>query len=149
MTEAYRDPAGMVDHPDDPRRAPLRDAFTPDSPFAADFDALIRPFADNGWRDRVGPSGRGQQSELLDITLTPDADHLSFTWCSFNDGVTVRAADGGLVNDEVELLDGMGTAVRMDGTWRIYRLRQLQGGQQPARTANLCPARAAEAAVGR
>lgn len=148
MTAAYRDPAGIVDHPDDPRRAPLRTAFTADSPFAADFDNLIRPFADNGWSDRPGPSEEGQQSEVLEITLTPDEDHLSFTWCGYNDGITVRVADGSVVSDDVLIVDGMGSAVRVDGRWAIYRLRLLREAQQPAATANRCPARAAEAAAG-
>lgn len=129
-----------------PLRAPLKAVFTADSPYLADFDKLLSGYVDQGVANKAGPSGLVQQTTYLRTTQAPDVDHLSFVWCSYDDSTTVHPKTGAVVTSEVGITQGEGTAIRLSGRWKLYRLRQLGRAAKPPRTPNPCPsfARAAK-----
>ena len=52
------------------------------------------------------------------------------------------------MSDEVGISQGEGTAVRVDGTWKLHTLHVLTHDVKPAGTPNPCPGLASAAAAG-
>ncbi len=146
MTPILAAPKSVAADLSSPLRAALKAVFTADSPYVADFDKLLSGYVDQGLANKAGPSGLVQQTTYLRTTKSPDEDHLSFVWCSYDDSTTVHASTGAVVTSEVGITQGEGTALRLSGQWKLYRLRQLGRVAKPQRTPNPCPsfARAAK-----
>jgi len=147
-TDALTDPAAVVDDPDDPVRGEFAAIFTEDSPYLADLDTLVGSYADKDLRVEPSGSDTAQTSQFLRTTTVTDDDNVAFVWCSFDDSTQVQASTGAVVSDEVGISQGEGTAVRVDGAWKIRTLHLLTHGTQPAGSPNPCPARAGSAPAG-
>lgn len=139
LTELLQDPGAALRDPHGRPRTDLEAPFTDDSPYVADIDKLLSGYADRGQANRLGPSGKGQQSVYLRPTNARDPDSLTFLWCSFDDSVTYNVKTKAVVDANVGITQGEGVAVRKAGQWRIYRLRQLGFVSKPPGTANPCP----------
>jgi hypothetical protein len=147
-TGTLADPAAVIDHPEHPVRAEFAAIFTEDSPYLADLDTLVGSFADKDLRVEPSGSGTAQTSQFLRTTAVTDDDNVAFVWCSFDDSAQVQASTGAVVSDEVGISQGEGTAVRLEGVWKIHTLRLLTHATQPAGSPNPCPARAGSAPAG-
>lgn len=147
-TDALADPAAVVDDPDHPVRGVFASIFTEDSPYLADLDTLVGSYADQDLRVEPAGADTAQTSQLLRTTTVTDDDNVAFVWCSFDDSTQVQASTGTVVSDEVGISQGEGTAVRVDGVWKLHTLHLLTHGTQPAGSPNPCPARAGAAPAG-
>ena len=147
-SDALADPPAVVDNPEHPARAEFTAIFTEDSPYLADLDTLVGSFADKGLRVEPSASGTAQTSQFLRTLTVTDDDNVAFVWCSFDDSTQVQASTGAVVSDEVGISQGEGTAVRVDGVWKIHTLHLLTHATQPAGSPNPCPARAGSAPAG-
>ena len=147
-TNALTDPAAVVEDLDDPVRGEFAAIFTEDSPYLADLDTLVGSYADKDLRVETSGSSTAQTSQFLRTTTVTDDDNVAFVWCSFDDSTQVQASTGTVVSDEVGISQGEGTAVRVDGVWKIHTLHLLTHATQPAGSPNPCPARAGSAPAG-
>jgi len=147
-TDALADPAAVVDDPEHPVRAEFSAIFTEDSPYLADLDTLVASFADQDLRVESTRSDTAQTSEFLRTTTITDDENVAFVWCSFDDSTQVRASTGAVVSDEVGISQGEGTAVRVEGAWKLHTLHLLTHATQPAGSPNPCPSRAKAASAG-
>ncbi|MGH9211742.1 MAG: hypothetical protein ACRD2C_13810 [Acidimicrobiales bacterium] len=140
MTPILGDPQAVVDDADSALRRDLADLFTSDSPYVEDLDELLGGYITQDTGVRPGPNGLAQTTTLLHFTQNPDEDHASFVFCSFSDGVLYSLSTGAERSPGVGVTQGAGEAARVDGVWRLHRLRQLGIETRPAGTANPCPA---------
>lgn len=147
-TDALADPPAVVDDPEHAVRGEFAAIFTEDSPYLADLDTLVGSFADQDLRVEPSGSGTAQTSQFLRATAVTDDDNIAFVWCSFDDSTQVQASTGTVVSDQVGISQGEGTAVRVDGVWKLHTLHLLTHGTQPAGSSNPCPARAGLAPAG-
>lgn len=139
MTAILADPRPVADDADHQLRADLAEAFTDDSPYVEDLGSLLEGYIAQDTGIRPGPGGTVQQTALLHFTETPDDEHLSFVFCSFNDGVDYSLETGVELSPSVGVRQGAGEAVRVDGEWRLHRLQRLSFEEKPAGTPNPCP----------
>lgn len=147
-TDALADPESVIEDPDHPVRGEFAAIFTEDSPYLADVDTLVGSFADKDLRVEPSGSGTAQTSLFLRTTTVTDDDNVAFVWCSFDDSTQVQASTEAVVSDEVGISQGEGTAVRVDGAWKLHTLRLLTHATQPAGSPNPCPSRAKAASAG-
>lgn len=141
-TEALEDPAEVVADSDHRVREEFEQLFTADSPYLADLDLLVGSFADADLRVEPTSSETAQTTRFLRTTTIHSQDALDFVWCSFDDSAQVAASTGAIVSDEVGITEGTGTAVRVDGSWRLQRLQVLTHDVLPAGSEDPCPSRA-------
>ena len=146
-TDALTDPAAVADDPDHEVREEFEALFTEDSPYLADLDLLVGSFKDQDLRIEPNGSTTAQATRFLRVTTVHSEDELDFVWCSFDDSAQVTASTGAVVSDEVGITEGTGTAVRVDGSWRLHRLQVLTHDVLPAGNEDPCPGRA-EASQG-
>lgn len=146
-TDALTDPAAVIADPDHEVREEFEALFTEDSPYLADLDLLVGSFADEDLRIEPNGSATAQATRFLRVTTVHSNDELDFVWCSFDDSAQVTASTGAVVSDEVGITEGTGTAVRVDGSWRLHRLQVLTHDVLPAGSEDPCPGRA-EASQG-
>lgn len=139
MTDILADPRPVASDPDHELAAALAESFTDDSPYVADLTELLEGYVGQDTGLRPGPRGVVQHTTLLDFTQAPDDDHTSFVFCTFADGVQFRLSSGEELPASVGVTQGAGEAVRVDGVWRLHRLRQLGLDSQPAGTPDPCP----------
>lgn len=114
-------------------------AFSTDSPYVTDLPGLLQGYADRGIANRRGPSGVGQSSILVNRTDRPSPDLVRFVWCAFDDSVSYATSTNAVVDDNAVSMSGWGEAHRIDGSWRLYRLRLLMQKQLPAGSVTDCP----------
>lgn len=140
MTDILADPRPVAADPEHELAAELAKSFTDDSPYVADLTELLDGYVAQDTGLRPGPRGVVQHTTLLEFTQAPDDDHTSFVFCSFADGVQFHLSSGEELPPSVGVTQGAGEAVRVDGVWRLHRLRQLGLETQPAGTPDPCPA---------
>ena len=80
-----------------------------------------------------------QTTTLLRITQRPDADHVSFLFCTYNDGVDFALSTGKALPASIGIVQGTGDARRTADGWRLHNLQQLSAVDRPAGTPNPCP----------
>jgi len=139
MTDVLEDPRLVADDPEHELAAELAESFTDDSPYIRDLSVLMDGYVTQDTGTRPGPSGLAQRTSLLHFTEAPDDDHSSFVFCSYQDGIQYRLSDGGERSASVGIVTGAGDATRVDGVWRLHRLRQLGLEWKPAGTPDPCP----------
>jgi hypothetical protein len=139
MTPILGDPQAVADDPESPERAELAESFTQNSPYVEDLGELLAGYISQDTGLRPGPSGRVQETQLLDFTEVPDDDHVSFVFCTFTDGVDFALSTGEERPPTVGIRQGAGTAVRVEGAWLLDSLQRLGFEEKPAGTPNPCP----------
>lgn len=121
--------------------AMLTGAFTEDSPYIETLGPYIKQgFVDEGRGARPGPHGTVQSTSLLRITQRPDADHVRFVFCTYNDGVDFTLSTGKALPAAIGIVQGSGEADRTPKGWRLSELQQISAVDRPAGTPNPCPA---------
>ena len=127
-----------------PARLKLAAAFTADSPYISTLsDLLTGSYVNEDHGERPGPHGTVQTTSLLRLTQVIDADHVSFVFCTYNDGADFKLSTGKAGPAAIGIVQGTGDAVRANGAWLLYRLRQLTAVTEPAGTSNPCAGLAA------
>lgn len=139
MTSILGDPQSVAGDPESPERAGLAESFTPNSPYVDDLGELLAGYIEQDTGLRPGPSGKVQETQLLEFTEAPDEDHLSFVFCTFTDGVDYALSTGEERPPTVGIRQGAGTAERADGVWLLDNLQRLGFEEKPAGTPNPCP----------
>lgn len=139
MTPILADPQPVADDPDHRLREELAEFFTDGSLYIQDLGLLLDSYISQDTGIRPGPTGLVQQTTLLHFTETADDDHISFVFCSFTDGAYFILSTGAEQPPTVEVRQGAGDAIRVDGEWRLDRLQRLGRDSYPAGTANPCP----------
>ena len=147
-TDALSNPEAVVHDPGHPVRREFASIFTEDSPYLADLDTLVASYADKDLKVEPAGSDTAQTSQWMRTTTVTDDDNVAFVWCSFDDSSQVKASTGETISSEVGISEGEGTAVRVDGVWKLHTLHLLTHGVKPAGTANPCPDRAGSQSVG-
>lgn len=139
MTDILEDPRLVADDPEHELAVELAEVFTEDSPYMRDLSLLMGGYVTQDTGIRPGPGGLAQRSTLLHFTQAPDDDHVSFVFCSYQDGIQYRLSDGRDRSPSVGIVTGAGDATRVEGVWRLHRLRQLALEWEPAGTPDPCP----------
>ena len=139
MTDVLADPRLVAEDPEHELAADVAESFTEDSPYVRDLSLLMEGYVTQDTGIRPGPSGLAQRTTLLHFTQAPDDDHVSFVFCSFEDGVEYRLSDGSDRPPSVGIVTGAGDATRVEGEWRLHRLRQLGLESKPVGTPDPCP----------
>ena len=143
MTGIAGDPEAAVD-PQSDLRDPFAEVFTADSPFVADLtDFVSQGYVGQDLGTRPATGTLNQHTVATRLTGTPDDDHLSFVFCSFNDGEDFYLSTGERRSADVGITEGAGEAVRVDGVWKLHRLQQLTFNSAPEGSPNPCPGRVA------
>jgi len=143
MTGVAGDPEAAVD-PQSDLREPFAEVFTADSPFVADLtDFVSQGYVGQDLGTRPATGTLNQHTVATRLTGTPDDDHLSFVFCSFNDGEDFYLSTGERRSADVGITEGAGEAVRVDGVWKLHRLQQLTFNTAPEGSPNPCPGRVA------
>ena len=143
ITGIAGDPKAAV-HPESKLRKPLAEVFTADSPFMADLtDFVSQGYVDQDLGSRPTTGTLSQHTVATRLTGTPDPDHLTFVFCSYNDGEDFHLSTGERRSGDVGITEGTGEAVRVDGLWKLHRLQQLPFNSAPEGTPNPCPDRVA------
>jgi hypothetical protein len=121
--------------------AELTSAFSDDSPYIKTLGSYIKHgYVDEGRGSRPGPHGTVQSTSLLRITQRPDADHVRFVFCTYNDGVDFTLSTGKALPATIGIVQGSGEAERTLKGWRLSALQQISAVDRPAGTPNPCPA---------
>ncbi len=140
MTPILATPKSVAANPNDPLRAPLKVVFTADSPYLSDFTKYLSSgYVHQNLGTRPGPSHLVQRTTLIRLTAAPDSDHLSFVFCTFNDGEDFYLSTGRRRDANVGITQGTGKAIRIDGQWKLYQLQLLTFASKPPGTHNICP----------
>ena len=143
MTGIAGDPEAAVD-PQSDLRDPFAEVFTADSPFVADLtDFVSQGYVGQDLGTRPATGTLNQHTVATRLTGTPDDDHLTFVFCSFNDGEDFYLSTGERRSADVGITEGTGEAVRVDGVWKLHRLQQLTFNSAPEGSPNPCPGRVA------
>jgi hypothetical protein len=140
LTPILGDPQGVATDLTSPARTKLAAAFTPDSPYVSTLTQMLEELyvkQDHGVRP--GKRAAVQTTTLLRISQVRDANHVSFVFCSFNDGVGFTLSTGKVRPFTIGVTQGTGDAVRAAGVWRLDQLQQLTAVTYPAGTPNPCP----------
>lgn len=138
-TDALSNPEAVVRDPEHPARREFASSFTEDSPYLADLDTLVASYADKDLKVEPAGSDTAQTSQWMRTTTVTDDDNVAFVWCSFDDSTQMKASTGAVVSDEVGVSQGEGTAVRVDGVWKLRTLHLLTHDVKPAGSTNPCP----------
>jgi hypothetical protein len=140
LTAALRDPRSVAGSSDLSTPAALTASFTADSPYLRTLGAFVRQgYVDSNRGERAGADGTVQKTTLLRITQRPDADHVSFVFCTYNDGIDFVLSTGKALPATVGIVQGTGEARRTPDGWRLHLLQQLSAVDRPAGTRNPCP----------
>ena len=139
MTDVLADPRLVAEDPEHELAIAVAEVFTEDSPYVRDLSLLMGGYVEQDTGIHPGPSGLAQRSSLLHFTQAPDDDHVSFVFCSFEDGVEYQLSDGSDRPPSVGIVTGAGDATRVEGVWRLHRLRQLGLESEPVGTPDPCP----------
>jgi len=138
MTDVLADPRLVADDPEHELAVDVGEVFTDDSPYIRDLSVLMDGYVVQDTGIHPGPSGLAQTTTLLHFTEAPDDDHSSFVFCSYQDGIQYRLSDGGERPASVGIVTGAGDATRVEGVWRLHRLRQLGLEWKSAGTPDPC-----------
>jgi hypothetical protein len=141
LTAVVRNPKETAADRTSAERTSLTKSFTSDSPYITTLSTLLKQgyiARDRG--ERPGPGGTVQTTTLLRITQRVDADHVSFVFCTYNDGVDFALSTGKAKSATIGIVQGTGEARRTVSGWRLYLLQQLSAVDRPAGTRNPCPA---------
>jgi hypothetical protein len=138
MTDVMADVPGVEADPVHPAREAVAALFTDDSPYVDDLGTMMTGFMELDVHQMTPLSaGEVQQTTLLRFTVATDDDPdlVEFVFCTYHD-VEVTAPDIDPRWDTA-VTQGAGVAHRVDGAWRLHRLRQL--GVQSANDGDPCP----------
>lgn len=139
LTDVLADPRPVAEDSDHRLRKEMAESFTDDSPYIEDLGELLSSgYVGQDVGIRPGPSGRVQETTLLQFTESADEDHVSFVFCSYLDGVEYVLSTGAERGSGIGIRHGAGEAVRVDGRWLLHRLRRLGVESQPVGTPNPC-----------
>lgn len=121
IDELLQDPT-VVDDPDNPEIARLREIHTDDSPTPDGVVAQLEELVEDDQRERPAESGVFSDFGVYRMTAV-DEKTVRFRTCSTEDSETVDA-DGEVVDTRSQVTQGVGEARRIDGIWRVYGISQ-------------------------
>jgi hypothetical protein len=115
--ELFQNPSAVED-PHNPELARLREIYTEDSDTPDGVVAQLQELVDRGQRERPSESGVFRDLGVYQMA-TVDRDTIRFRICATEDSEVIDE-EGNVVDQNAQVVQGVGEARRVDGTWRFF-----------------------------